>query len=181
MPHRRSPALNTPPRLPVIWTLQITLNEVEPVISRTIRVASAIRLSELHEIIQTTMGWESRHRYEFDGGISPELPMNAVFHPGQAFEYIYDFGDYWIHTVRIAPASTPRRAGTVYPVCTEGRRACPPEDCGGPLGYAELLRALGSRHSRARLTLPALLDGDFDPDAFDRDAVNAELRRLFAT
>ncbi|MEX3556498.1 MAG: plasmid pRiA4b ORF-3 family protein [Burkholderia gladioli] len=159
--------------------MQITLNEVEPEISRTIRVASSIRLSELHDIIQTAMGWQSLHRYEFEDGIPPDLPMNTVFHPGQAFEYIYDFGDYWIHTVRIAP--TPRRAGTVYPICIEGRRACPPEDCGGPLGYAELLRALRCQNGRARLTLLDARDDDFDPEAFDRDAVNAELRRLFAT
>lgn len=174
----RTFSLKASSRLPAIWTLQITLNEVAPVVSRTIRVDCTTRLRELHEIIQTVMGWQAVHRYEFDGGLSPDLPMNTAYRLGQQFEYIYDFGDYWVHTVSIAPTSAPRRAGIIYPVCIEGHRACPPEDCGGPLGYAELKHLLRSYSGRP-LRVP--LDDDFDPGVFDRAAVNAELRRLFAT
>ena len=40
----------------------------------------------------------------------------------------------------------------VYPLCTGGERAGPPEDCGGPWGYAELLRALNEEHAALRPT-----------------------------
>ncbi|WP_405151999.1 IS1096 element passenger TnpR family protein [Sphaerisporangium sp. NBC_01403] len=34
---------------------------------------------------------------------------------------------------------------TTYPRCPAGGRACPPEDSGGPEGFAAHLRALGHR------------------------------------
>jgi hypothetical protein len=59
---------------------------------------------------------------------------------GERFRYEYDFGDGWVHDIvieKIDDATTPAR-----PVCLAGRRACPPEDCGGPWGYAHLLDVL---------------------------------------
>ena len=53
----------------------------------------------------------------------------------------YDFGDGWEHDV-VVEAIEPARADLTYPVCLAGKRACPPEDCGGPWGYSNLLAAL---------------------------------------
>ena len=59
--------------------------------------------------------------------------------PGAVFRYDYDFGDGWEHDVRVVRRTTSDGAH-----CLDGARACPPEDCGGPPGYAEILLALES-------------------------------------
>ncbi|GBE41974.1 plasmid pRiA4b ORF-3-like protein [bacterium BMS3Bbin10] len=61
--------------------------------------------------------------------------------PGDAFSYEYDFGDSWIHEIRIEKA-LPADPAVHYPRCLAGERACPPEDCGGPPGYEDLPAAL---------------------------------------
>ena len=65
--------------------------------------------------------------------------------------------------------------GDIYPRCLAGERACPPEDCGGVWGYAELLDTLDSGASHEREELLEWLGDDFDPDHFDPEAVNATL------
>jgi hypothetical protein len=61
--------------------------------------------------------------------------------------------------------------------CVDGARACPPEDCGGPAGYEELLRILADpSHEEHEERLEAV-GGSFDAEAFDVEEVNAMLRR----
>ena len=57
---------------------------------------------------------------------------------------MYDFGDYWEHEILVEKI-LPLEKGTHYPVCVTGKRACPPEDCGGATGYEELLEILRTR------------------------------------
>ncbi len=65
-------------------------------------------------------------------------------------------------------------------ICLEGRRACPPEDCGGPYGYAALVIALSNpKHPEYKERLERL-GSHWEPDAFDIDAVNRQLRPLAA-
>ncbi len=53
--------------------------------------------------------------------------------------------------------------------------ACPPEDCGGPWGYGDFLDAIQNpRHERYKELLE-WVGGEFDPEAFDIEAVNEEL------
>ena len=54
----------------------------------------------------------------------------------EKFVYIYDFGDDWIHDITIEEVSTGK--ALLFPRCTDGKGACPPEDCGGPWGYQEM-------------------------------------------
>jgi hypothetical protein len=67
---------------------------------------------------------------------------------GTEFEYLYDFGDGWTHDVEVLGSGGPA------PGCVDGHGACPPEDCGGPAGYAELLDVLADpahpEHERMR-------------------------------
>jgi hypothetical protein len=65
----------------------------------------------------------------------------AVDLAGSSFHYDYDFGDGWQHRIEVEDVLSSPMA-TPTPVCIEGGRACPPEDCGGPDGYTELLEAL---------------------------------------
>ena len=65
---------------------------------------------------------------------------------GDLAGYEYDFGDGWEHEVAVE-AGAAADAATVYPECIAGEGACPPEDCGGPGGFAELKELLAGPRS----------------------------------
>ena len=75
-------------------------------------------------------------------------------------------------------AVLPPEPGRRYPVCVAGKRACPPEDCGGAWGYGELLDAVGDPGHPAHAELGAWLGGPFDPEAFDLEGINRRLARV---
>ncbi|MFC1794070.1 plasmid pRiA4b ORF-3 family protein, partial [Planctomycetota bacterium] len=70
-----------------------------------------------------------------------EYRLKKLVNEGDIFEYLYDFGDCWEHEVLVEKLIEPGE-GIIYPICLAGERSCPPEDCGGPWGYADLLRML---------------------------------------
>ena len=80
--------------------------------------------------------------------------------------YVYDFGDNWEHTVTLEKI-VPRKKGRQYPVCLKGKRACPPEDCGGVWGYKDLLEIISDPDHEEYDEMMEWLDEDFDPEAFD--------------
>ena len=177
-----------------VHQLKVTLADVRPVVWRRLQVRSETTLAELHRVLQVAMGWEDYHMHAFHrgwgqyggsqgGDSSPESVSLAAVLPevGDEMIYQYDFGDDWEHVVEVEKILTGTRSDTPYPRCIAGRRACPPEDVGGPPGYADMLRALrarkGPRYQEIREWLPR---GRFDPEAFDLDAVNADLRQLGA-
>lgn len=97
--------------------------------------------------------------------------------PGAEFEYEYDFGDDWRHAITVEERQ-PRVADVTYPSCSDGERAGPPEDCGGPPGYDDLLRALRdpAHPEHADMVVWA---GAWAPEVFDLRAVNRILRLAF--
>ena len=56
---------------------------------------------------------------------------------------------------------------TTYPACVAGRRACPPEDCGGVWGYADFLTAISDPTHPEHDSMLEWAGGAFDPKAFD--------------
>jgi hypothetical protein len=75
--------------------------------------------------------------------------------------------------------------GMAYPRCIAGRRAAPPEDCGGIWGYQYLLEILADPdHPEHRDRLEWLgVDSAAEVDAalFDRDTVNKSLAGMSRT
>jgi hypothetical protein len=69
-----------------------------------------------------------------------------------------------------------------YPRCTAGRRACPPEDCGGIWGYQDLLETLAdpgdAEHAELLQWLGLDAAAEFDPAHFDLGEVNEALAGL---
>jgi len=126
-----------------------------PIIWRTILVRPETKLSILHSYIQAAMGWHDYHLFCFTiDGRRYALPnpewqsplkvydarrydLSRLFPkiPAQ-FEYLYDFGDHWAHLIEIEGAEETEYRRQ-YPICVAGAQPCPPEDCGGPPGYAE--------------------------------------------
>jgi Plasmid pRiA4b ORF-3-like protein len=136
----------------VICQVKITLKHSSPPIWRRILVAGDTSLSKLHRILQIVMGWMDGHLHQFtihgrDYGVpdrefdfgqrtlnekSAKL-LDVIHGEKDRFLYEYDFGDGWTHDI-LVEKTIPREAGKRYPLCLAGKRACPPEDCGGVWG-----------------------------------------------
>jgi hypothetical protein len=177
-----------------LYQLKVTLRDSKPPIWRRIQVTSDIRLSTLHRVLQVVMGWEGAHLHQFLAhGVSYGTP-----HPDFGFEvkneqqvslqqvvsrvkdkliYEYDFGDSWEHELLVEKI-LPLEEGKRYPVCLTGKRACPPEDCGGVWGYISFLEALHDPEHPEHEEMLEWIGGEFDPEAFDLDEVNVALQRL---
>ena len=186
--HRTSKKAST------IFQIKMTLKGIDPPIWRRIHTPDCT-LEELHEIIQVTMGWEFEHLYRFTiGGVDyADLEMTSdeevedacatrlsavlpIENRRPRFSYEYDFGDEWIHQLIVEERFLPKQ-GVKYPICVGGQRACPPEDSGGPWAYADFVETITNPdHGRHEETLE-WAGGDFDPERFDLEAVNNELRR----
>ncbi len=176
------------------YVVKVTLLGVQPPVWRRILVPAAIHLGDLHRVLQVAMGWTGSHLHVFcigkakfgtlppEGEKDPEIDWGDErtvtlqgLGPGAEFLYEYDFGDNWKHRVKVegaAPATS-----LPAPPCIGGARACPPEDCGGRSGYAELLDALADPGHERHGEIRDWLGRDFDPEAFDADRVSSELRR----
>lgn len=172
-------------------TLTISLRDIDPPVWRQIVAPASLTLRELHAVIQTAMGWRDYHLHMFDvdgvlcGDVeeteTSPLGDEETFTVGEAarigeFTYEYDFGDSWDHDIRVDDISP--SVGTDTPRVLAGARACPPEDCGGPSGYSELLEALADPAHEDREHLLEWVGVSWDAEAFDIDATN-ELLALY--
>ena len=178
----------------VIYQIKVTLRGSKPPIWRRIQVAGDTNLGKLHRIIQEVMGWYNSHLHEFIidgehyGEPSPDdffdvedenkfKLSRVVFGEKSRLVYEYDFGDSWEH-VLLVEKILPPEPGVRYPICLKGKRACPPEDCGGIWGYESLLEIIRDPEDSEHEEMLEWLGGEFDPEEFDLDGVNKGLERL---
>jgi hypothetical protein len=179
-----------------IYQFKITLLDSRPKIWRRIQIQDC-SLDKLHEHIQTAMGWTNSHLHHFEIGkkrygdpdlladtgeeledstttrISEILPAS-----GKAFRFVYtyDFGDDWQHEV-LFEGVVEAVKGTKLPICLEGERACPPEDCGGPPGYEHLLAVLDDPKHEDYKDMKRWIGGRFDPESFDATAATKAMKK----
>jgi hypothetical protein len=196
-PTARTPRrhLSVAPREDAVYILRITLEAVEPPVWRRVQVPGSITLERLHTVIQKTMGWRDAHLHEFEVGgrrygqpapdephykVEPEWKLTlrgAAPTEGARFRYVYDLGDGWGHALLVEAIQTPA-APFKHPACLAGERACPPEDCGGAPGYANLLDVLRDRTHPEHRDMLAWAGRGFNPERFDLAAVNRKLKLL---
>ncbi len=91
------------------------------------------------------------------------------------FSYTYDFGDNWDHSIQVEKVLD-AEPGVHYPRCITGKRACPPEDCGGPWGYGDFLEAIQNPKHEQHKEMMEWSGGEFDSEKFDIETVNSELK-----
>jgi hypothetical protein len=132
---------------PLVYQIKVILQGSKPPIWRRFQVTSETTLATLHHVLQRVMGWESSHLYQFvvgrmeycDPRVLEEMEgydarrvtlETLVWVEKSKVLYEYDFGDRWEHELLVEKI-LPRDEGTRYPLCLTGKRACPPEDCGG--------------------------------------------------
>jgi site-specific recombinase XerD len=167
----------------VIYQLKISILDIHPMIWRRIRVSSNSTIADLHYIVQIAMGWTDSHLHRFIingeeygisqiGGISfnkdPYKIQLADFRLGEKhrFFYEYDMGDYWQHEILVEKILT-SKSNNLDPVCISGKRACPPEDCGGAERFMAMVQKQKTRSARAKKRF----------EEFDEELVNSRLKQ----
>lgn len=172
---------------PNVYQFKITLLGIKPLIWRRFRVYHDITFRQLHNIVQITMGWENSHLFQFFWGYTrftdsllgaedktaSNIMGEFITQEGAILGYEYDFGDGWQHELVLEKILT--RTPQPCPICTHGRRACPPEDCGGTWGYRELVKAMKARRGYRYREYKEWLGGYFDANTFELEAINASL------
>ncbi len=178
-----------------VYQIKVSLRGAKPPIWRRLEVPADISLARLHAVIQVAFGWDDSHRHIFETpygrfgvadaelGHREETPVTLEqVAPGvdAKLRYTYDFGDDWEHDILVEKVTNRGTAASLR--CTGGRRAAPPEDCGGVWGYADLVEVLGDpSHPEHEDRLDWLgLDSAsaFDPGKFDAATINKALSSL---
>ncbi|MCS7036776.1 MAG: plasmid pRiA4b ORF-3 family protein [Saprospiraceae bacterium] len=184
-----------------ILDLEIVLKDISPKIYRRVLVPDNLTFSDLHDVIQASMGWDNAHLYQFIVGRGsiyigpPPLEYDLAYdddgwedgsqieisqilcEPKVSVIYEYDMGDSWMHQVTVKKVLDPE-PGKTYPWLVEGKRACPPEDCGGVLGYYDIVEAMEQPSSEAYQEYVEWLGGEYDPEYFGEEDIQ-ETNRFF--
>lgn len=181
-----------------IARLKITLDHVKPAVLRRVEVPFDIRLDRLHQTIQAAMGWTNSHLYELRAGdVGWSTPIPDVHGAGdfldarkarldkviedvgvKTLRYVYDFGDGWEHTIKIERLFDAEPA-TLYPRLIDASGRYPPEDVGGPWGYAEFVEAMNDpQHERHAEFAGWIDENDFDPAAVDVEQLTEHVAGL---
>ncbi len=167
---------------PAIYQLKVLLLGISPMIWRRLLVCSTTTITDFHYILQITMGWSDDHLHMFRihgkqygiariGGLSFSDDPCTVrlndfrFRINETFLYEYDFTDDWRHQVRVEAILAPDPLRH-YPTCIDGRRSCPPEDCGGIWGYTNMLEILKQPEHEEYESYIEWLGGEFDPQNY---------------
>jgi hypothetical protein len=178
----------------VIVQIKVKLLGVsKPPVWRRLQLRADTRLDHLHETLVAAFGWQDYHMHCFSSGPEefgvpdPELGFiderrvslgELIGGVGDRLRYTYDFGDDWQHEIVVEELVDPD-PHTHYPVLVAAKGACPPEDCGGPWGYAELKEILADpSHDQHQDMLDWLaLDNpsEFDPAAVETEDIEEEL------
>jgi Plasmid pRiA4b ORF-3-like protein len=179
------------PRFSLVHQFRIELAGSRPPIWRRIQVPAWYTFWDLHVAIQDAMGWKDYRLHEFtllDDEVEDlrigipddealdvlagwQIPITHFFGKLRTrLRYTYDFGDDWEHDL-VYEGRLRRSPGITYPLCLEGARACPPEDCGGLPDYERLLRILADPLHDEHEDTRAWVGASFDAERFEAEAV----------
>jgi Plasmid pRiA4b ORF-3-like protein len=191
-----------PPK-PQPITLRIELLDVTPMVWRRVLVSNQCTLAALHSYLQWVLGWRDSHAHEFqvgEGVVAPDWWIDEIsldsdtgnfrderrvsvaavaseLGIGGEMEYRYDMGDGWRHRIVIEPPVRSWVDGVMsLPTCMAGENACPPDDVGGPRGYALFLEIMGDCDHEQHEDMVRWIGGVFDPKGFDLNRLNREWR-----
>lgn len=189
----------SPAHSPIVQIKIKLLGVTKPPVWRRVQLHADTPLNEVHEIVQAALGWENYHLHAFSfgevefGPRDPELMLDVsderkvtlaeLVGVGSRFRYTYDFGDSWQHDILVEDLLEPD-PDTHYPVLVAAKGACPPEDCGGPWGYADLKAILANpedeQHQDMLEWLGLESGAEFDPNAVPGEHIEYELALIGA-
>lgn len=189
----------------MVFRFKIKIEGIKtPQVWRGLDIPSSWTFERFNDAIQAAFGWQHCHLWEFtdkirgygEGTMRIAGPseydveyeaetlnafttkLSLIFPIHKVFTYIYDMGDYWKHEIRLIEVidEDKRKAK-----CIEGRGTCPPEDCGGAPGYAEMKEAFKKENCQAetyREWLGFEEDETWNPDYFNLKEVNEALKNI---
>jgi pRiA4b ORF-3-like protein len=177
-----------------IFQFRVSLDAIKPLIWRQVLVPADFTLAQLHRVIQAVMNWEDCHLHQFEvagrvyGIPDPDGEHDFVddrrvrlrdlnLSLRDRIEYIYDFGDDWLHVLKLEEVSQ-SDTDDIGALCIAGERNAPPEDAGGALAYEEFLEALFDPNHEQHQDMKEWI-GDFDPEHFSVEEANNRLRKRF--
>ncbi|MCM1077141.1 MAG: plasmid pRiA4b ORF-3 family protein [Bacteroides sp.] len=184
--------------------LRIQLRDIKkPPLWREVEIPADYNFRQLHEVIQRIFGWTNSHLWQFERKPYNEICIiseddNAEYDPsetpvtgflkniGDKFIYLYDFGDDWIHDIKVLDVED---RVIPYPTLLKWKGDNPIEDCGGAWGYQELRDAYANKDSMSKKEQKEFLDNswfdtmdDFaltmNDQKLNPDEVNEELKKL---
>lgn len=187
------------------FIFKIKIRDVaKPPVWRRVVIPHEYSLEKTHCVIQAAFGWTNSHMYKFSdkpyGGTfeirplfeedkwiyedlrrsgrkltdSADIRLCDVFKGGvRKLVYLYDFGDDWVHDMTLEDIILTHHD---HALCTAGKGACPPEDCGGPCGYEYMKEVLahspgGNEARQMKKLLKAAGTDGFDPKSFTAEDI----------
>ncbi len=131
------------------YQLKITIKDSHPPIWRRVIVPEHITFYDLDNIIEALFGWTHSHLFEFDlynkrvtfmgnpmdlqdEQSDAEECIDDWIEEGLSFLYTYDFGDDWIHTIKVEKIV---EYDARYPKVLKYKGPNMIEDCGGIWGF----------------------------------------------
>jgi hypothetical protein len=178
-----------------IYELKISLSGIKPTIYRTIQIEEHRTFFELHAAVQIAFGWENSHMHifeigddrigmsefdEFEDDHTIEERNIRLFQTGlnekDKFEYIYDFGDHWVHEIQLTKILESKK--TFYPKCIKGAMNRPPEDCGGIHGFEDFKEIMGNRKHPEFKEMKTWYGGMYDEELFLKDQINEDFKNF---
>ncbi|MCL2713179.1 MAG: plasmid pRiA4b ORF-3 family protein [Alphaproteobacteria bacterium] len=180
-----------------ILCLKVTLDDVKPKVTRRLEVPADITLERLHLTLQAAFGWDNCHLFEISCGDlgwgipQPEFGFDTLRDASKVrlgdvlqefgarrLRYTYDFGDNWEHTIAVGKEIEPE-PDVLYPRLVEAEGRCPPEDVGGPWGFADLREGLKDpNHAQHDDFVEWYGDADFDPENFNPELLKLDVMAL---
>lgn len=177
-----------------IFQLHLKVASCKPVIWRRLQVRESMWLSRLHDTLQIAFDWYDYQTHAFSFG---DLRLGNPLKRGDLlveddrdaaladlgienhghFTYAYHFDEGWQVDITVENI-LPRKKGVRYPRCTAGARTGPPEDCGGPEAYQDMIECIKEPNTDLGREWLEWLGPEYDPEACDLDKINAALRKL---
>lgn len=178
-----------------VLTLHLSLRDVEPRVWRRIVVRESMWLTRLHDAVQILFGWfdYQLHRFivndvQYGNPVRKDNETlveddrdfslaDLEIAPKETFTYEYVFGEGWVVDIKVEKAES-AQTGVKYPLLLDGKQNGPPEDCGGPGGFKEVLYSLKHPEEPVSKEWLEWLGEGFDPHAFDREKLGKAIAKL---
>ncbi len=190
----------------MLFQFKIQLKRItQPTVWRRIVVPGHFSFTKFHRVIQAAFGWKDYHLFQFSPKGYGSSPLISIPDPEfdymerndrqklhatkttlteiftaekQKFIYIYDFGDDWIHEITLEKITGD---ASLSCTCLAGKGACPPEDCGGPWGYAGLKEIVenpkDAEYEEMREWMGLEPGEEWKPEDFDLADAQARVRK----
>ena len=175
--------------------MHLAIQDLQPPIWRRMVVRESMSLARLHDAIQIAFGWFDYqvHRFVvndlFYGNPVRRENVTTIeddrdftladleLSPKETMLYEYNFGDGWRIGMLVERIDT-AKTGVKYPLLSAGSLNGPPEDCGGPDGYKEVLYSLKNPDEPLSKEWLEWLGEGYDPEELDLTKLNKALGKL---